>query len=129
VSLRKISGRAPTPCFYCDLNPVYAFGTRKVSNSGEREQSVASSPKANSEAVIGRLGALTTPSMAAPATGQTLTLATTKAGNWPRVAHQPEIQHFPLAGTAPLFPPPTNATNQPLDWTTYKLLIHNGAIS
>lgn len=51
---------------------------------------------------------------------------------WPEAARlpveQPEVQCFALAGTAPLSPPPTNATNQPLDWTTYKLLIHNSAI-
>jgi hypothetical protein len=32
------------------------------------------------------------------------------------------------AGLALLFPPPTNATNQPLDWTTYKPLIFNRPI-
>ena len=34
MSLHEISAYAPTPCFYCDRSPVYAFGTRKVSNSG-----------------------------------------------------------------------------------------------
>jgi hypothetical protein len=35
----------------------------------------------------------------------------------------------PVAEPAKEVVAPTNATNQPLDWTTYKLLIHNGAIS
>jgi hypothetical protein len=34
VSLQQIFGCAPTPCFYWDRSPDYAFGTRKVSNSG-----------------------------------------------------------------------------------------------
>jgi hypothetical protein len=34
VSLQKIVSRALSRCFYCARNPVYAFGTRKVSNSG-----------------------------------------------------------------------------------------------
>ena len=33
-----------------------------------------------------------------------------------------------LTRLALLSPQPTNATNQPLDWTMCKLLIHNGAI-
>ncbi len=45
------------------------------------------------------------------------------------LANQPDVQRFPLAGLALLFPPPTDATNQPLDWTACKLLIRNGAIS
>ena len=34
MSLQQIFGCAPTPCFYWDRSPDYAFGTRKVSNSG-----------------------------------------------------------------------------------------------
>lgn len=49
---------------------------RRNQNSGMSISWVASSPKANSEAVIARLGALTPPSMATPATEQTFGPAT-----------------------------------------------------
>jgi hypothetical protein len=40
------------------------------------------------------------------------------------LTRQPQSQHFPLAGSALLSPSPTNATDQLLDRTTSKLLIH-----
>ena len=36
--------------------------------------------------------------------------------------------HLAFAALAPLFPLPSNATNQSLDWTTCKLLIRNGPV-
>jgi len=37
VSLQEIFGCPLTHCFYCTRNPIYAFGTQKVSNSGDPE--------------------------------------------------------------------------------------------
>ena len=66
--------------------------------------------------------------MAAPATGQTLERRHSRSEvGRQRITSQPEIQLFALADMAQLFPTPTNATNQPLDWTTYKLWIRNGS--
>ena len=66
--------------------------------------------------------------MAAPATGQTLERRHSRSEvGRQRITSQPEIQLFALADMAQLFPPPANATNQPLDWTTYKLWIRNGS--
>jgi hypothetical protein len=93
-----------------------------------RDSTAEKSYTADLEVVIHWFGALTSPSMAAPATEQTLEPATLTFKDTPEAARQPSGDLAFSFLTAPPFPPPTNATNQPLDWTTYKLLIRNAAI-
>ena len=56
-------------------------------------------------------------SMATLATGHPVAPATDH--------HAARDPTFSALWPASMFPPPTDATNQPLDWTTYKLLIRN----